>query len=128
MNAAAKKTDPIDLTTWSSPRAGGATVRPPAPALARRRGHGYELAPPSPRNLIARAVVPVLPAELARPAHNRSARRRLPRTARRASGALIAALELLLAHIRAKGAGQVWYGTHAAAAEYVRRVDRKSVV
>ena len=92
MNAAAKKTDPIDLTTWTSPRAGEATVRPPAPALARRRGHGYELAPPSPRDLIARAVVPVLPAELARPAHNRSARRRLPRTARRASGALIAAL------------------------------------
>ena len=35
----------------------------------------------------------------------------------------IIALELLLAHIRAKGAGQVWYGTHAAAAEYVRRVS-----
>ena len=92
VNAAAKKTDPIDLTTWTSPRAGEATVRPPAPALARRRGHGYELAPPSPRDLIARAVMPVLPAELARPARNRSARRRLPRTAQRASGALIAAL------------------------------------
>ena len=35
----------------------------------------------------------------------------------------IIALELLLAHIKAKGAGQVWYGTHAAAAEYVRRVS-----
>jgi peptidoglycan-N-acetylglucosamine deacetylase len=32
----------------------------------------------------------------------------------------IIALELLLAHIRAKGAGRVWYATHAAAAEYVR--------
>ncbi len=92
VNAAAKKTDPIDTTTWTSPGAGEATVRPSAPALARRRGHGYELAPPSPRDLIARAVVPVLPAELARPARNRSARRRLPRTAQRASGALIAAL------------------------------------
>jgi peptidoglycan-N-acetylglucosamine deacetylase len=32
----------------------------------------------------------------------------------------IIALELLLAHIRAKGVGRVWYATHAAAAEYVR--------
>ncbi len=32
----------------------------------------------------------------------------------------IIALELLLAHIRAKGAGKAWYATHAAAAEYVR--------
>ena len=32
----------------------------------------------------------------------------------------IIALELLLAHIRTKAAGTVWYGTHAAAAEYVR--------
>ncbi len=32
----------------------------------------------------------------------------------------IVALELLLAHIRTKAAGSVWYGTHAAAAEYVR--------
>ena len=32
----------------------------------------------------------------------------------------IVALELLLAHIKAKGAGKVWYATHAAAAEYVR--------
>ena len=32
----------------------------------------------------------------------------------------IVALELLLAHIRTKSAGTVWYGTHAAAAEYVR--------
>lgn len=33
----------------------------------------------------------------------------------------IVALELLLAHIRAKGAGRVWYATHGDAAEYVRR-------
>ena len=33
----------------------------------------------------------------------------------------IIALELLLAHIRSKPASQVWYGTHAAAAEYVRK-------
>lgn len=33
----------------------------------------------------------------------------------------IIALELLLAHIRAKGAGQVWYATHAEAAEHVRK-------
>jgi peptidoglycan/xylan/chitin deacetylase (PgdA/CDA1 family) len=33
----------------------------------------------------------------------------------------IIALELLLAHIRTKAAGTVWYGTHAAAAEYVRK-------
>ncbi len=32
----------------------------------------------------------------------------------------IVALELLLAHIRVKAAGKVWYATHAAAAEYVR--------
>ncbi len=32
----------------------------------------------------------------------------------------IIALELLLAHIKAKGAGSVWYATHSAAAEYVR--------
>ena len=35
----------------------------------------------------------------------------------------IVALELLLAHIRTKAAGTVWYGTHAAAAEYVRKVS-----
>ena len=35
----------------------------------------------------------------------------------------IIALELLLAHITAKGPGEVWYGTHAAAADYVRRVS-----
>jgi hypothetical protein len=33
----------------------------------------------------------------------------------------IVALERLLAHIRAKGAGRVWYATHGDAAEYVRR-------
>jgi peptidoglycan/xylan/chitin deacetylase (PgdA/CDA1 family) len=33
----------------------------------------------------------------------------------------IIALELLLAHIRAMGAGRVWYATHADAAEYVRK-------
>ena len=33
----------------------------------------------------------------------------------------IIALELLLAHIEARGAGAVWYATHGAAAEYVRR-------
>lgn len=33
----------------------------------------------------------------------------------------IIALELLLAHIKAKGAGRVWYATHADAAEYVRK-------
>lgn len=32
----------------------------------------------------------------------------------------IVALELLIAHIQAKGAGTVWWATHAAAAEYVR--------
>ena len=32
----------------------------------------------------------------------------------------IVALELLIAHIQAKGAGKVWWATHAAAAEYVR--------
>lgn len=31
------------------------------------------------------------------------------------------ALELLIAHIEAKGAGKVWWATHGAAAEYVRR-------
>jgi peptidoglycan-N-acetylglucosamine deacetylase len=35
----------------------------------------------------------------------------------------IIALELLLAHIRAKGAGAVWYATHSDAAEYVRKVS-----
>ena len=33
----------------------------------------------------------------------------------------IVALELLLAHIKARRAGTVWFGTHAAAAEHVRR-------
>ena len=33
----------------------------------------------------------------------------------------IVALELLLAHIQAKGAGRVWFATHGAAAEYVRQ-------
>jgi peptidoglycan/xylan/chitin deacetylase (PgdA/CDA1 family) len=32
----------------------------------------------------------------------------------------IVALELLIAHIQAKGTGKVWWATHAAAAEYVR--------
>jgi peptidoglycan/xylan/chitin deacetylase (PgdA/CDA1 family) len=32
----------------------------------------------------------------------------------------IVALELLIAHIKAKGAGKVWWATHGAAAEYVR--------
>ncbi len=36
----------------------------------------------------------------------------------------IIALEMLLAHIRAKGAGQVWYATHGAAAEYVRTATK----
>jgi peptidoglycan/xylan/chitin deacetylase (PgdA/CDA1 family) len=36
----------------------------------------------------------------------------------------IIALELLLAHIKAKGAGQVWYATHGAAAEYVRTATK----
>ncbi len=36
----------------------------------------------------------------------------------------IVALELLLAHIRLKGAGTVWYATHSAAAEYVRTTAR----
>ena len=31
------------------------------------------------------------------------------------------ALELLIAHIEAKGAGKVWWSTHGAAAEYVRK-------
>ncbi len=31
------------------------------------------------------------------------------------------ALELLIAHIEAKGAGKVWWATHGAAAEYVRK-------
>ncbi len=35
----------------------------------------------------------------------------------------IIALELLLAHIRTKATGTVWYGTHAAAAEYVRKAS-----
>ncbi|MEK7401530.1 MAG: polysaccharide deacetylase [Gemmatimonadota bacterium] len=33
----------------------------------------------------------------------------------------IVALELLIAHIEAKGAGKVWWATHGAAAEYARR-------
>jgi peptidoglycan-N-acetylglucosamine deacetylase len=33
----------------------------------------------------------------------------------------IVALELLIAHIEAKGAGKVWWATHGAAAEYVRK-------
>ena len=36
----------------------------------------------------------------------------------------IIALEMLLAHIKAKGAGQVWYATHGAAAEYVRTATK----
>jgi len=36
----------------------------------------------------------------------------------------IIALELPLAHIKAKGAGQVWYATHGAAAEYVRTATK----
>jgi peptidoglycan/xylan/chitin deacetylase (PgdA/CDA1 family) len=34
----------------------------------------------------------------------------------------IVALELLLAHMKTKGAGKVWYATHGEAAEYVRRM------
>ncbi len=34
---------------------------------------------------------------------------------------LVQALELLIAHIEAKGAGKVWWATHGAAAEYVRK-------
>jgi len=33
----------------------------------------------------------------------------------------IVALEQLIAHIQSKGAGRVWFATHAAAAEYVRK-------
>lgn len=33
----------------------------------------------------------------------------------------IVALELLIAHIESKGAGKVWWATHGAAAEYVRK-------
>ena len=36
----------------------------------------------------------------------------------------IIALELLLAHIKARGAGKVWYATHGEAAEYVRRTAK----
>ncbi len=36
----------------------------------------------------------------------------------------IIALEMLLAHIKARGAGQVWYATHGAAAEYVRTATK----
>ena len=36
----------------------------------------------------------------------------------------IIALELLLAHIKARGAGRVWYATHGAAAEYVRTATK----
>ena len=35
----------------------------------------------------------------------------------------IVALELLLAHIQSRGAGRVWFATHGAAAEYVRRAS-----
>jgi peptidoglycan/xylan/chitin deacetylase (PgdA/CDA1 family) len=34
------------------------------------------------------------------------------------------ALEMLIAHIQTKGAGKVWWATHGAAAEYVRREAR----
>jgi peptidoglycan/xylan/chitin deacetylase (PgdA/CDA1 family) len=33
----------------------------------------------------------------------------------------VVALEQLIAHIEAKGAGKVWWATHGAAAEYVRK-------
>ena len=33
----------------------------------------------------------------------------------------IVALEKLIAHIQAKGAGRVWWATHADVAEYVRK-------
>jgi peptidoglycan/xylan/chitin deacetylase (PgdA/CDA1 family) len=36
----------------------------------------------------------------------------------------IVALEQLIAHIEAKGAGKVWWATHGAAAEYVRRESK----
>jgi peptidoglycan/xylan/chitin deacetylase (PgdA/CDA1 family) len=36
----------------------------------------------------------------------------------------IIALELLIAHIKAKGAGKVWWATHADAAEYVRKAAK----
>jgi len=36
----------------------------------------------------------------------------------------IVALELLLAHIKAKGGKKVWYATHADAAEYVRKTAK----
>ena len=36
----------------------------------------------------------------------------------------IVALELLIAHIKAKGAGKVWWATHADAAEYVRKAAK----
>ena len=36
----------------------------------------------------------------------------------------IVALEQLIGHIEAKGAGKVWWATHAAAAEYVRRESK----
>ncbi len=36
----------------------------------------------------------------------------------------IVALEQLIAHIQAKGAGRVWFATHGEAAEYVRRAAR----
>ena len=36
----------------------------------------------------------------------------------------IIALELLIAHIEARGAGKVWWATHGAAAEYVRKTAR----
>ena len=36
----------------------------------------------------------------------------------------IVALELLIAHIQAKGVGKVWWATHAEAAEYVRKAAK----
>jgi hypothetical protein len=36
----------------------------------------------------------------------------------------IVALELLIAHIQAKGAGKVWWATHTEAAEYVRKATK----
>lgn len=36
----------------------------------------------------------------------------------------IVALEQLIAHIKSKGAGKVWYATHSEAAEYVRKTAR----
>ena len=36
----------------------------------------------------------------------------------------IVALELLIAHIEAKGPGKVWWATHGTIAEYVRKDSR----